>query len=161
MSSPITAPPETYDPRVSQILCERLGFLFAKLHHRVSAESIRALREAGLGLTGLHMGALSVVDSAGPMSQQTLGEHLKKDRTTIVAIVDELEGEGLVERRRNPDDRRAYALEVTAKGRDWLSRAQPVLATTDAELLADLDPEEQRALLELLQRVLLGPAPQD
>jgi DNA-binding MarR family transcriptional regulator len=158
MSPASTSPPETYDPRVREVLCERMGFLFAKLHHRWGNASVTALREAGLGLAGLHMGALAVVESAGPMSQQALGEHLRKDRTSVVAIVDELEGEGLVERRRNPDDRRAYALEITEKGRDWLSRARPVLDESDEELLSDLSPEERQALLELLQRVLLGPA---
>jgi DNA-binding MarR family transcriptional regulator len=158
MSSPVQAPSQTLDPRVREVLTERMGFLFAKLHHRWSTESIRALREAGLGLSGLHMGALAVVDSAGPMSQQTLGEHLKKDRTSVVAIVDDLEGEGLVERRRNPDDRRAYALEVSEKGREWLSRARPVLTTTDRALLSALDAGEREILLTLLQRVLLGPA---
>jgi DNA-binding MarR family transcriptional regulator len=160
MSSPTPAPPaETYDPRVREILCERMGFLFAKLHHRWGNASIEALREAGLGLAGLHMGALATIDRAGPMSQQQLGEHLRKDRTSVVAIVDELEREGLVERRRNPDDRRAYALEVTDKGRDWVERAQPVMTECDERLLSDLDPEEQRILRELLQRVLLGPDP--
>jgi DNA-binding MarR family transcriptional regulator len=93
------------------------------------------------------------------MSQQTLGEHLRKDRTSVVAIVDELEGEGLVVRRRNPEDRRAYALEVTDKGRDWIARALPVMSACDERLLADLDPEEQRLLRDLLQRVLFGPDP--
>jgi DNA-binding MarR family transcriptional regulator len=160
MSSPTPSPPpETYDPRVREILCERMGFLFAKLHHRWGSASIEALREAGLGLAGLHMGALATIERAGPMSQQTLGEHLRKDRTSVVAIVDELEGEGLVVRRRNPEDRRAYALEVTDKGRDWIARALPVMSACDERLLADLDPEEQRLLRDLLQRVLFGPDP--
>jgi DNA-binding MarR family transcriptional regulator len=158
MSSPTPSPLEAFDPAVRDVLCDRMGFLFAKLHHRWGNASSAALREAGLGLAGLHMGALAMVDRVGPMSQQALGEYLQKDRTSVVAIVDELEGEGLVERRRNPEDRRAYALEVTDKGRDWLSRALPVLEETDEDLLGDLDPEERRVLRELLQRVLLGSA---
>ena len=154
-----SAPTQSFDPRAREVLCERMGYLFAKLHHRWSNESIRVLREAGLGLSGLHMGALSVIHSAGPMSQQTLGELLKKDRTSIVAIVDELEDEGLVERRRNPEDRRAYALEVTAKGDEWLKRAGPALDAAEEELLADLEPAEREALVELLQRILFGPSP--
>ncbi len=67
------------------------------------------------------------------MSQQTLGELIGKDRTTVVAIVDGFEGEGLVERRRNPADRRAYALEVTRRGTDWLERARPVLYRAEDE----------------------------
>ena len=107
------------------MLAERVGYLLAKLHHRFAGESIAALAEAGVGLSGMHFGALSIVDGLGPMSQQALGEYIGKDRTTIVAIVDELEHAGLVERRRNPADRRAYALEVTTKGHDWLARAKP------------------------------------
>ena len=106
------------------MLAERIGYLLAKLHQRWAAESVAVLREAGVGLSGMHFGALSIIDSAGPMSQQTLGELIGKDRTSIVAVVDDLEGEGLVERRRNPADRRAYALEVTRRG-DGLARACP------------------------------------
>ena len=157
MSSATPSPPETLDPRVREVLCARMGFLFAKLHHRWGNASIEALREGGLGLAGLHMAALATIERVGPMSQQTLGDYLRKDRTSVVAIVDELEGEGLVERRRNPADRRAYALEVTDKGREWLRRAQPILSECDDRLLSDLDPEERRVLGELLQRVLLGP----
>jgi DNA-binding MarR family transcriptional regulator len=138
-----------------------MGFLFAKLHHRWGSASIEALRAAGLGLSGMHMGALATIERAGPMSQQNLGEFLRKDRTSIVAIVDELEREGLVERHRNPEDRRAYALEVTAKGRDWLERARPVMSDVDDRLLGELGEEERRVLVDLLQRVLLGPAARD
>jgi DNA-binding MarR family transcriptional regulator len=91
------------------------------------------------------------------MSQQALGEYIGKDRTTIVAIVDELEEEGLVERRRNPDDRRAYALQVTPRGHDWLTRAKPALVAAEDGLLDALDGEERATLMSLLQRVLFGP----
>ena len=93
------------------------------------------------------------------MSQQALGEYIGKDRTTIVAIVDELEHAGLVERRRNPADRRAYALEVTTKGHDWLARAKPALLAAEDGLLEPLDDAERELLMELLQRVLFEPAP--
>ena len=141
---------------VQPMLAERVGYLFAKLHQRWAAESVAILREEGVGLSGMHFGALSIVDSAGPMSQQALGELIGKDRTTVVAIVDELEGEGLVERRRNPADRRAYALEVTRRGTDWLERARPALFRAEDELLEGLDPAERDQLIGLLQRVLLG-----
>ncbi|MBA2522220.1 MAG: MarR family transcriptional regulator [Solirubrobacterales bacterium] len=138
------------------VLAQRVGYLFAKLHQRWVGESVVVLRDAGLGLSGLHFGALSVVESAGPISQQTLGDLLGKDRTTVVAIVDELEAESLIERRRNPDDRRAYALEVTAKGHGWLDRARPVLHAAEDDLLAALSADEREALLEMLQRTLFS-----
>ena len=145
------------DPAVQPMLAERVGFLLAKLHQRWAVESIAVLRDTGVGLSGMHFGALSVIDGLGPMSQQALGEYIGKDRTTIVAIVDELEEEGLVERRRNPDDRRAYALLVTPRGHDWLTRAKPALVTAEDGLLDALDAEERATLMSLLQRVLFGP----
>jgi DNA-binding MarR family transcriptional regulator len=149
--------PATYDdPRVRAVLSERVGYLFAKLHHKWSLVSVAVLRDAGLGLAGVHMGALSVIEAIGPISQQELGEYIKKDRTSIVAIVDELEAEGLLERHRNPADRRAYALQPTEKGRDWLRRAVPAFADAEDELLAMLDAGERAVLLDLLQRVLFG-----
>lgn len=148
------------DPGVQPMLAERVGYLLAKLHHRFAGESIAALADAGVGLSGMHFGALSIVDGLGPMSQQALGEYIGKDRTTIVAIVDELEHAGLVERRRNPADRRAYALEVTTKGHDWLARAKPTLLAAEDGLLEPLDEAEREVLMELLQRVLFSPPPE-
>ncbi len=146
---------------VQAMLAERIGYLLAKLHQRWGAESVAVMRDAGIGLGGMHFGALSMIRAAGPMSQQTLGEMIGKDRTSIVAVVDELEGEGLVERRRNPSDRRAYALEVTRRGEDWLERARPVLIGAEDDLLAPLDEDERRTLVGLLQRVLRGDPPRD
>ncbi len=152
--------PDTYeDPVLRNVLSERVGFLFAKLHHKLSTRAAAGLSDAGLGLSGMHMGALSVIEAAGPMSQQELGELIKKDRTSIVAIVDELEAAELLKRHRNPTDRRAYALEPTEKGLEWLRRALPVVAAAEDEILAGLDPRERQVLLELLQRVLFNPPP--
>lgn len=151
--------PRIDDPPVPTVLAQRIGYLFAKLHQRWVGESVAVLHEARLGLSGLHFGALSVVRVAGPMSQQTLGEYLKKDRTTMVAVVDELEAAGLVERRRNPADRRAYALKVTEAGTDWLAQAGPLLRAAEDRMLSELDPSERRQFLDMLQRVLASPPP--
>src|SRR5215207_8993603 len=83
--TPTSSPPKTVD-----LLGERLGYLFAQLHLRWGAEAHEALSSAGLGLGGMHFGALTVIDSVGPISQQELGEYVKKDRTTIVALIDDL-----------------------------------------------------------------------
>lgn len=159
MASRMSTEPILSDDPVQNMLAERVGYLLSKLHNRWLNESMTVLREAGLGLSGLHFGALSVVESAAPMSQQALGEYLKKDRTTMVAIVDELEREGLVKRGRNRADRRAYALEVTAKGRRWLARARPLLGSAEDRLLSALEPDERQVLVGLLQQVLFSAPP--
>jgi DNA-binding MarR family transcriptional regulator len=84
---------------------------------------------------------------------------VRKDRTTIVALIDDLESAGLVERRRNPSDRRAYALQLTDEGHDWLAAAGPALAGAEDRLLRDLDADERANLVETLQRVLFSAGP--
>ncbi len=86
----------------------------------------------------------------GPLSQQRLGERQGIDRTTMVAVVDELESAGFVERRRDPRDRRAYSLQATAAGRQVLERAAEATKGAEDEFLAPLPAAERRRLKQLL-----------
>lgn len=133
-------------------LSDRLGFLLGRAHvaHRSAAQ--RALTTVGLGVKEL--GALSVLAEEGPLSQQRLGERQGVDRTTMVAVVDALERSGLVERHRDPADRRAYALAATAQGRRALKQATTLVRRAEDEFLAPLSAGERRELKQLLQRLI-------
>lgn len=133
-------------------LSDRLGFLLGRAHllHRSIAE--RALAALGLGVK--EFGALSVLVEEGPLSQQRLGERQGVDRTTMVAVVDELERRGLVERRRNPDDRRAYSLHPTSKGRRMLRQASEAAKRAEDEFLAPISAGDRRRLKQLLQTLI-------
>ena len=135
-------------------IADQLGFLLGRAHlaHRVIAE--QAL--AHLGLSGKGFGALILLVQEGPLSQQSLGAKQGIDRTTMVAVVDELERAGYVERRRDPSDRRAYSLHATAKGRRVLGRAGDATKRAEAEFLAPLPPADRRRLKQML-RALLRP----
>jgi len=127
------------------------GFLLARAHQRAHAVFQDAL--GPLQLTPKSFGALSVITAHGPLSQAALGETLRIDRTTTVAVVDELERAGYVERGRNPSDRRVHSLELTAAGKKALRAAERVARRIQDELLADLNPSEREALRALLARV--------
>jgi DNA-binding MarR family transcriptional regulator len=133
-------------------LSDRLGFLLGRAHlaHRSVAE--RALASLGLGPKGF--GALSILVDEGPLSQQRLGERQGVDRTTTVAVVDELERLGLVERRRDPADRRAYSLHATSKGRRVLRKAGAAIEQAEDEFLAPIATDDRRRLKELLRRLI-------
>jgi DNA-binding MarR family transcriptional regulator len=138
---------------LSPALAERLGFLLGQtkaILHQAAEPALPA------GFTGKHVGCLSVIATEGPLSQQRLGERAAMDRTTVVAIVDALEEAGYVERRRDPDDRRAYALEVTDAGQEWLEDARATILGVEDDFLAPLTAGERRTLVELLQRLLTG-----
>ena len=71
----------------------------------------------------------------------------------MVAFVDELEERALVERRRNPRDRRAHALHLTAKGRRLFEKATAIAEDYETRLCGSLSAAERQRLLELLQRI--------
>lgn len=133
---------------------DRLGFLLVKAHLSILGQVEAKIDPKGL--TGRHYGCLTVIADEGPMTQQRLGERIGVDRTTIVSVVDALESHGFVERRRNPEDRRAYALQVTPKGEKWQRQVTGVINETEAEFLAPLSPAERKQFVELLQRVLVS-----
>jgi DNA-binding MarR family transcriptional regulator len=134
-------------------MSDRLGFLLGRAHmaHREVAETALA----PLGLGPRQFGTLAVLADEGPLSQQRLGERTGIDRTTMVALVDGLERSGLVERERDADDRRAYALRATPRGRRVLGRATAAAARAEAEFLAPLQAEDARRLKEILRTLIL------
>src|SRR5438876_560279 len=75
-----------------------------------------------------HLSSLLAIAEMSP-SQQDLARQLGVSGPVVVELIDELEGKALVERGRNPHDRRSYALVLTAEGRDVISRARAALAT--------------------------------
>ncbi|HEY9473161.1 MAG TPA: MarR family transcriptional regulator [Mycobacteriales bacterium] len=75
---------------------------------------------------------------------------------TLTAMVDALEGEGLLSRRPGRTDRRAVLLEPTASGRHNLRRVLRVRAQTCEQAVASLTSEERRLLVDLLGRLAVG-----
>ena len=72
----------------------------------------------------------------------------------MVYLLDELEHEGMVERVRNPDDRRSFLIHLTTAGRERQATAARELAGQAETLLQPLDETERRQLVDLLGRVV-------
>jgi DNA-binding MarR family transcriptional regulator len=138
--------------QLSPALADRLGPLLGRAHEAHRAFARDAL--APLGLTPKGFGALVVLDAEGPLPQQRLAGRQGIDRTTMVAVVDELERAGAVERRRDARDRRAYALHLTHKGRRLLSSAHVAVVDAEGRFLAPLPAAEQHRLKAALRTLL-------
>ena len=110
---------------------------------------------APLGLSVQLCGVLNLL-AEGPISQQELGEQLNIDRTTVVELIDDLEGQGIVVRRRNPADRRSYALHLTPKGRAAQKRAAAAFDAVADEYFSTLPAAERKALADMLRRLIDG-----
>jgi DNA-binding MarR family transcriptional regulator len=111
---------------------------------------------ASVGLTTRMWGVLNVLDAEGPISQGALCSAVNMDPSSMVATIDELESKGLVERRRNPNDRRAYALHITDHGYETIARARELQREAQDELLAPLEAEERAQLRELLLKLAVA-----
>jgi DNA-binding MarR family transcriptional regulator len=107
-----------------------------------------------LGLRGRHFMVLTMLGADPSLSQQQMATYMSLDPTPVVALIDDLEREGLCERGRDPDDRRRNVVRLTTKGRQRLRRARAVVADIDADLLAPLSETERAKLAELISRVM-------
>jgi DNA-binding MarR family transcriptional regulator len=129
-------------------------FLLSSLGFAASRAFQRAL--AAVDLEPRQFGVLNAVALSGGTSQQALAGAIGVPPSRLVAIVDELEDRKLVERRRNPDDRRAYALVLTPKGRKVLDKARGISRDNEEAFCAPLRPPEREQLLGFLRRLAAG-----
>ena len=127
------------------------AFLLAQLGSYAATRF--AERIADLDLTPPQAGLLRAIAAGPGQSQQALARLLGTPPSRLVALVDGLDERGLVERRRNPDDRRLHALHLTAAGDALLARIGEVARAHDDALCAGLDPDDRATLRTLLSRL--------
>lgn len=106
-----------------------------------------------LGLEQRQAGMLVRLAANEGQSQQAIAAMLGVNATRMVFLVDELEKLGLVQRRRNPEDRRSHALYLTGPGRAALAQVQAVAAEHEQQMSAGLTAAERKELIGLLRRV--------
>jgi DNA-binding MarR family transcriptional regulator len=109
---------------------------------------------APVGLDGRSYSVLAILDTDGPGSQLELAKLLGKAPALVVTAVDELEAHGLVERTRDPADRRRSRVMLTKKGQATLAEADRLAFAATANLLSGLDADELAQLHDLLLRGL-------
>jgi DNA-binding MarR family transcriptional regulator len=115
--------------------------------------------KAILGPFELHPREFAVLRAVGfqeGQTQQALADRLQIPRSRMVAIVDELEARGFLERHPNPSDRRVRELHLTATGRTALEEAFAQAVAYEQQVTAPLEQQERKQLLDLLQRVSSG-----
>ena len=128
----------------------RSAVLLDRLARRMRTRAVAALEP--VGLRPRHLVALTVLRDNGGISQQELATTLQIDRTNLVGLLNELEAEQLVERRRSSEDRRRHVVELTQSGRERLVKAEFALSTVEDDVLGALDAAQRELLFDLLQQ---------
>lgn len=128
---------------------QTIGFLLAKAHQRGYAlfkERLNPYR-----LTPQQFCLLAFLWKRDALTQTELSENTGVDRTTMGGLIDRLAKDGLVQRLPHPDDRRAYRICLTERGKSLEEDLCPLAREVRERFLAQLTPNEQETL-----RVLLG-----
>ncbi len=128
-----------------------VAFLLAQLG--AHATRLFADRIAGLDLTPPQAGLLRLLARTPGRSQRQLADDLGMPPSRFVPFADELEERGLIERRKNPGDRRLHALHLTEKGDTLLAELRKMAAAHEQQVSQGLSPQEHRQLGELLGRM--------
>ena len=135
-------------PRAPSDLLKSSAFLLKRLGMREKERALQAFEPTGFG--PYHYAILSVVDREPSKSQGAIADALGYDRSQLVGWLDELEDGGLVERKRDPDDRRRQSVALTPEGKKALARFRAITEQLEDELLAPLDERQRTVLHELL-----------
>jgi DNA-binding MarR family transcriptional regulator len=128
------------------------GPLLEHLARRLRAESEAEIER--FDLRARHVIALTLLRDTGERQQAELARVLGIDPTNVVGLLNELEADGLIERRRAEHDRRRHTVALTAAGRERLSALETVLVTVERRVLSALDEVQRATLHQLLQKAL-------
>ena len=136
------------------LMADRLGYLLK--HVQLRFFELTATMLAPIGINGQEAVVLRAINGPEPLSQGEVARRMGIDRTTMVALIDELEQKGFVQRRQDPADRRKNVVALTGSGRDTLGRANKAGAEAERRFLSPLAPGEQETFKKALRALLSG-----
>ena len=139
------------DQRLPAELVASTSFLLKRLGFAAKERGMAAYE--GTGLHPYHFGVLLVLDEGSRDTQGSIADALGYDRGQLVGLLDELEERGLVERKRDPADRRRHLVRLTTEGMRTLGKLRTLARKIEDAFLAPLSEGERADLHALLLRL--------
>lgn len=133
------------------VLSDLVGYHLRRATNVAVADFMRAVGDTGM--RQVLFGILSIVERNPDINQGAVGRSLGIKRANMVALINELVDGGLLDRRVSAEDRRAFALRLTAKGRRVYEESLARIREHEAALLSDFTAEERALLISMLSRV--------
>ena len=135
------------DPNVS------FGFVLQDLARLMRRNFNRRIQAEELGLTQAQWQALAHISKREGLSQAALADILEAQPITIARLIDRMEAAGWVERRPDPNDRRAVCLYMMPKAQPILEKMWALAAETRVEATQGISEKEKELLLDILLRM--------
>jgi DNA-binding MarR family transcriptional regulator len=141
------------------LLPSLLGYALRRSQSAVFADFAATFTRAGEALTPGEFGLLVLVERNAGMSQMALARALGIDRSTLVPILNRLQGRGFLVRRASPTDGRTHALVLTPAGAKALARFSRLVIAHEKRIASGLSADETRILIDLLDKVRAAARP--
>ncbi len=112
--------------------------------------------EGSLGRYGIaprYLGLLAIIDANPGQAQSRLAEAISLSRSTLVAIIDRLEQDGLVQRGASPGDRRVKVVDLTSKGRRIVQDLVARSKRHEEQLAKGMTKEERASMVRWLRLI--------
>jgi len=132
-------------------LSSQIGFRLRFAQAAVWSDLLAAFKP--FGFRPQHYAALTLIASNPDWKQQDIGNALGISRSNLVALIDELVREELVERRQNPDNRRSNSLSISSAGVALLERMDVAQRDHEKRLEQALNHQERATLIALLEKL--------
>ncbi len=133
------------------IMDESLGFIINRTAVAVKKEFTRRLK--AFDLTPEQWSILNRLGEQDKLTQKDLAERTYKDQPNTARILDKLEKKELIRRVDNPEDRRAFLIHLTDRGKEVREGIIPITLQLNVDASAGFEKEETRQLINLLNRV--------
>src|SRR5882757_5903886 len=137
IEAPVTNPMVKLGVRPPRELLGSTSFLLKRLGWMIKDRSSEAYEAAAA--SPYHYSVLALLDEGTCTAQSTIADALGYDRSWFVGLLDELEEAGLVERKRDPEDRRRHLVSLTPPGKKKLAELRKISKSIENEFLASLD----------------------
>jgi DNA-binding MarR family transcriptional regulator len=140
------------EPGLPPTMTHRTSLLIAKLHEFLRRWGDEEL--APLGIQVRHFWALQALLENQPCKVRRLADAVGRAEAAVTATLNELQSDGLIERYRDPADRRQKVLRTTAAGAETREAARQIVDKIEARTAAALGERGRRDLVRLLRALL-------
>ena len=130
-----------------ELVCST-AFLLKRLGWAIKDRTVAAFEAAGEN--AFHYSVLAVLEESARETQATIADALGYDRSWLVGLLDELEEAGLIERRRDPTDRRRHLVSLEPAGKKKLAELRAISRGVEDEFLEPLEPAQRQELHAIL-----------
>lgn len=130
-----------------------LTFLLGHTFNMVKLKLQQSFNDNNMGLNMEQFIILNLIDNNETITQQEIANHLQKDKSLILRIVDTFLEKSLVARKIDKDDKRKKILILTSKGHEKLKILRAISRTVSDELLTGISPSDQEIFVATIQRI--------